>query len=256
MEYSTGQTQEVALPTYETTNKEEERKYLTAHTPSCVMKAGQPFQLMVYANKTPQSIYIQIQRQEHLLFSTSNVIKSRKQRIEISPIGIVKYLPQGGVLTLNIKVKNKIIGERLIFMQPLNTINITLRDIISGGEKEFRKYTPGEKVNIGINVSNVPTNLKVYANIRVVDTGPFKEVGKGKEHPFLPTLVLLENELYRKHNSELLFPSQYILPFFKSTSQQIHTLNGGNFKHEEQEGEEQLSVNGIFSSVYIYIYRI
>ena len=234
VEYSTGEEQEIEIP-----SAENENSLLTIHTPTSIMKQEIPFNIIIYSNKLPIQLTIQIYRKEILLFATPCTVKKHKLNFELPTTAMKKYLPQGGVLSLVARTRKKIVGERLIFMEPVARVPLEVSPSEGG---TFQRYAPGEEVNIRV-LARVPNSLKTYANVRVIDTGPFKEIGKDKDHPLLPTLLLLETEIFRDEGEQLLFSNDYIQTQFKSKRRV-----GGN------EDEELLNT-GIYY-IYIYIYRI
>jgi len=81
------------------------------------------------------------------------------------------------------------IAERLIFIQPLNRIQIEVSSV-------KKNFTPGEPVNLQIKTKNSKgENIPSVIGVTVIDTTALKMVETRERSPRLPEMVYLENEV-------------------------------------------------------------
>ena len=206
-----------------------------------------PWELNIYSRETKlENVRIELRIKENIIYWKNIEILEGKNRVRMEDLdGLNEKYPRGGICILTLIAPQEdggenILGERLIYIHPRNTLNIDIT--YNKGE---RKYSPGDRVKLDIAVSSAITGTggkgppeDIYMNVSVIHSGVFTQLGNKLLPPHLPTMLLLEDEVLKDNQySQLYFAHQYLQPLFiPPTSTGAHALQG--------------------NYIYIYIYNL
>jgi hypothetical protein len=193
-----------------------------------VLEEGESIDLTLVKENSDEKVdlMVTVTQKKNLLHSQKVTLSNKETSISIP--GSKFRLPNGGVLSVSLfeakdvpdekdesersgyrppTFKYQTIANSLVFILPSNTLDIKLKT-----DKE--SYSPGEKVNYEIIISDKKTGTRikedVFVSLGVTDLSPFLEIENKRQPPNLVSQVYLEKEVLPTKEYEFLNANEFL----------------------------------------------